>query len=400
MKKYILFILLTVMLLLPTTVVKAQYNKRPDIISVSNEKYKIKLLVFNPSDDTDIMYSGLPLKSYRIIPSRQYEGKSVSGDVVWENPEYVIVEGYQTVNIVFNCVENNEKVVVQVRIYGANNKETEDGGLKSQDNTGELQKLTGGIRDLNKKFSGIIGCEISDIFTEEDFIFKNETNDVVKGCLSFENFDNTKIGIQEIKWVFIPSDSLYETVIGYREIKLIEPDIIDEVTTPSLIAHSILLEDNLIYDINLNNKIKGSKYKWTSSNEEIVKVNTKNGLIVAVSEGEAIITCEITFPDNTTQILESLVVVGYDENAPILTETILDLEVGDKFNINLENKIAKSKYRWVSSDRNIVKVNSSNGKVTAVGIGEAYVTCTITADKQVIVLRCDINVTNTEDITE
>ena len=67
---------------------------------------------------------------------------------------------------------------------------------------------------------------------------------------------------------------------------------------------------------------------------------------------------------------------------------------------NLENKIAKSKYRWVSSDRNIVKVNSSNGKVTAVGIGEAYVTCTITADKQVIVLRCDINVTNAEDITE
>ena len=102
MKKYILFILLTVMLLLPTTVVKAQYNKHPDIISVSNEKYKIKLLVFTPSDDTDIMYSGLPLKSYRIIPSRQYEGKSVSGDVVWENPEYVIVEGYQTVNIVFN----------------------------------------------------------------------------------------------------------------------------------------------------------------------------------------------------------------------------------------------------------------------------------------------------------
>lgn len=60
----------------------------------------------------------------------------------------------------------------------------------------------------------------------------------------------------------------------------------------------------------------------------------------------------------------------------------------------LENKIAKSKYRWVSSDRSIIKVNSANGKVTAVGAGEVYVTCTITTpDNQVIVLRCDINVT-------
>lgn len=86
--------------------------------------------------------------------------------------------------------------------------------------------------------------------------------------------------------------------------------------------------------------------------------------------------------------------VGYDENAPLLTETILDLEVGNKFDINLENKIAKSKYRWVSSNRNIVTVNSANGKVTAKAPGEAYVTCTITTpDNQVIVLRCDINVT-------
>lgn len=169
---------------------------------------------------------------------------------------------------------------------------------------------------------------------------------------------------------------------------------LDEPTTPSLTATSVRLETKTTYDINLNNKVPGSKYKWTSSNTKVAKVDPKNGLVTAVAEGEAVITCEITLPDKTVQVLKSKVIVGYDENAPMLTDTILDLEVGDKYDINVENKIAKSKYRWVSSDRSIVRVNSANGKITAVGKGKAYVTCTITTpENQVIVLRCDINIT-------
>lgn len=172
-------------------------------------------------------------------------------------------------------------------------------------------------------------------------------------------------------------------------------------TSPSLTATTVTLNTLTTYDINLDNKISGSSYRWTSSNPGVAKVNAKNGLVTAVSEGEALITCEVTLPDNTIQELQSLVIVGYDENAPVLTETVLDLEVGDKFDINLENKIAKSKYRWVSSDRSVVKVNSSNGIVTAMGPGQAYVTCTITTpDKQIIVLRCDINVDAPSAIAE
>jgi len=175
----------------------------------------------------------------------------------------------------------------------------------------------------------------------------------------------------------------------------------DEPTTPSLTATTVQLETRTAYDINLNDKIAGSTYLWTSSNPEIVEVNPANGKIRAISEGTAVITCEITLPSGEVISLQSVVTVGYDENAPMLTETILDLEVGDKFDINIENKIAKSKYRWVSSDRSIVKVNSSNGKVTAVGAGEAFVTCTITTpENQVIVLRCDISVTEPEELAE
>jgi hypothetical protein len=223
----------------------------------------------------------------------------------------------------------------------------------------------------------------------------DEKGNIAKGTFAYPNYDNARLGEWELEWVFTPDDPDYEMVLGKIKLNVIPPEPeIEEPTTPSLTASTVLLETRTGYDINLNNKISGSKYRWISSNPDIVEVNAKNGKIKAIKPGKATITCEITLPDDTVQVLKSEVVVGYDENAPLLTETVLDLEVGDKFDINLENKIAKSAYRWVSSDRNVVKVNSANGKVTAVGAGEAYVTCTITTpDNQVIVLRCDINVT-------
>lgn len=244
-----------------------------------------------------------------------------------------------------------------------------------------------------------------------DLTFVGADSKIVEGVLVYTNRDQIKAGLFDLQYIFTPSDDKYETISGYLHFEvwpedsdiskgiLPEPEP-DEPTTPSLTANMVTLESRTAYDINLNNKVTGSKYKWTSDNPEVAKVNARNGLVTAVSEGEALITCEITLPDETVQELQSVVIVGYDENAPELTETILDLEVGDKFDINLENKIAKSKYRWVSSDRGIIRVNSANGKVTAVGPGDAYVTCTITTpENQVIVLRCDVSVTASE-VTE
>lgn len=235
--------------------------------------------------------------------------------------------------------------------------------------------------------------------------FWGEDTRPVTGTIAYPNYNDIAVGDFDLQWVFTPDDGKYETKTGVFHMyiwpeeteeqkgKMPEQEP-DEPTAPSLTAEIVKLENRTTYDINLNDKITGSKYKWTSSNTKVAKVNPKNGLVTAVAEGNAIVTCEITLPNGSVQILESIVTVGYDENAPMLTDSVLDLEIGDKYDINVENKIAKSKYRWVSSDRSIVRVNSANGKITAVGKGKAYVTCTITTpENQVIVLRCDINIT-------
>jgi hypothetical protein len=249
-------------------------------------------------------------------------------------------------------------------------------------------------------FGGPVGCDKGDVLPMMNFYSKGEK---VHGTLIYENWDNSTVGEYDLLWTFTPDDPAFETKTGIMKIKITprEEEVIEAPTVPALTATTVLLDAATTYDINLDNKITGSSYLWTSSDTDIVEVNPKSGLLKAKSTGKANVTCEITLPDATTQTLVSEVTVGVDDNAPLLTETTLDLETGDVFDINLENKVAKSKYRWVSSNRAVAMVNSSNGKVTAIGTGSAYVTCTITTpENQVIVLRCDINVTAPAVVTE
>lgn len=240
-----------------------------------------------------------------------------------------------------------------------------------------------------------------------ELIFMGADGKLVKGTVTYPNINDIKVGIFDLQWVFVPVDDKYESISGFitfevwpedsEESKgkiIIEDEESDlEPTSPSLTATTISLTKNTAYDINLNNKISGSKYKWTSSNPKVAKVNEKNGLVTAISEGTAIITCEITLPDSTVTTLKSKVVVEYDDNATVLSDTEVDLEVGDKYTLKVENAPARAKYKFTSSNKSIAKVGTTSGKVTAVNPGEAYITCTITTpDNQVIVLRCDVTV--------
>lgn len=52
------------------------------------------------------------------------------------------------------------------------------------------------------------------------------------------------------------------------------------------------------FNFNINNKGKGWQYYWESSDEDVVTVNEKNGVVKAVGVGKATITCYITDADD------------------------------------------------------------------------------------------------------
>ena len=269
------------------------------------------------------------------------------------------------------------------------------------DETNKLKVHGGNSGGGDVYFGGPVGCDLYDSVPMMQFT--DDGGEIVKGSIAYENWDNTTIGEYDLIWVFTPNDDKYETRTGKIKIRITpsEPEPLEEPTAPSLTATTVQLGAKTSYDINLNDKVPGCAYAWKSSDTKVVTVNNKNGLLKAVSEGTATVTCEITYPDDTIQNLQSEVTVGYDDNAPLLTEDDLNLNTGDVFDVNLENKVAKSKYRWVSNNKSVITVNSANGIVTAKAPGTAYVTCTITTPgNQIIVLRVDITVTAPAEVTE
>ncbi len=74
--------------------------------------------------------------------------------------------------------------------------------------------------------------------------------------------------------------------------------------------------------------------------------------------------------------------------------------IGEVYQIDIANKVAKSSYKWTSSNKKVVKV-SSKGLVTTVGGGSATVKCVITyPTKKTKTLTCKVTVTvPAEEIT-
>jgi glycerophosphoryl diester phosphodiesterase len=71
----------------------------------------------------------------------------------------------------------------------------------------------------------------------------------------------------------------------------------------SLTADDLTLKINERYNININNKVKGSKYYWTSTNTNVATVNPKNGVVKAVGGGITDINCKIILPSGKIQKL-------------------------------------------------------------------------------------------------
>ncbi len=133
---------------------------------------------------------------------------------------------------------------------------------------------------------------------------------------------------------------------------------------PSLTAKELIIDVNESYNININSKIKGSKYYWKSTNTDIATVNSKNGIVKAISDGTADIQCKITLPNGDILKLHCQVYVippffannymahaggGYEESIYNNTEVAILSSIQNSFKfievdmlLTLDNKLVCS----------------------------------------------------------
>lgn len=79
---------------------------------------------------------------------------------------------------------------------------------------------------------------------------------------------------------------------------------------------------------------------------------------------------------------------------PSLTKSSLEIRgIGETYDINIRNKVAKSTYTWSTSNKNVATVTNM-GIVTSIGNGIAIIRCKITyPTKKTLTLSCKVTVT-------
>lgn len=96
----------------------------------------------------------------------------------------------------------------------------------------------------------------------------------------------------------------------------------------------LLGTDRESHDINVNNKVKGSKYTWTTSNKSVATVD-KNGIVEGQKTGSAKVTLKITLPTKKTKTLTTTVDVKDNiKEVKINNAPEADLKVGVAYDFN------------------------------------------------------------------
>lgn len=157
--------------------------------------------------------------------------------------------------------------------------------------------------------------------------------------------------------------------------------------TPALTESKVeIVGANESHQLEIKDKVTGSKYKWSSSNTKVAKVSSK-GLVTTVSKGTANIQCKITYTSGKTKTLTckvTVTILATDVSINNATEVngahILLLGQNYDFNCNIVPEDSSDAILWSYGDggeADCIRIDdASAGTVTAMKVGKATLVAT------------------------
>lgn len=192
-------------------------------------------------------------------------------------------------------------------------------------------------------------------------------------------------------------------VITLSSVSMSVPSVAEAASKPEISKNSKSVLIGNRYNLNIKNKIKGSTYKWKSSNEDVATVNNR-GFVTGISKGKAVITCTIKTPKKDYRVKCDVTIRQPAEEFEINNKVSI-LNVGQKFNLNrsLYPESSNDLTSWSSSDESIATPNS-RGKFTALKEGTVVIKGTTLSKKSddvtIRVVDEAGNVTTQEELNE
>ncbi|MGN1113208.1 MAG: Ig-like domain-containing protein [Acutalibacteraceae bacterium] len=157
------------------------------------------------------------------------------------------------------------------------------------------------------------------------------------------------------------------------------------------------LKETLMLTASLNKHGVPEDYKWESSDKKIAAVD-ETGKVTPKKNGKVTITCTELNSGATAKCV--ITVDAALVNSLKLSKSKLTLTPNETKTITAKvssDKNANKKLKWSSSDKTVATVDSK-GKVTAVSVGEAVITCS-TTDGTRIKKECKITVKDKINLT-
>ncbi len=151
-------------------------------------------------------------------------------------------------------------------------------------------------------------------------------------------------------------------------------------TTPTFAKSKIDLAGvGQIYQVEIKNKVAGSKYKWSSSDSKIVKVSSK-GVLTTVKGGSVTVKCVITYPTKKTKTLSCKVYVTVPATGLKISNAtevkgahVMTLGTTFDFETILTPAVTTDKVYWAigHGDPECVRIDDAEkGVVTATKLGK------------------------------
>lgn len=240
----------------------------------SDYDYDLKIMDLDTGKITNIAHTGKHLKDYLIknIPISKFSINN--GTVKWENPNYKIVDGMQTVNMIYTDAITNKSLTFAVYLKGA-----------SYLNANSITMDKDCWFDVNI-CGKIPNCKYT--WTSSN---KNVASVDSSGLVAAKHYGSTDITCK----IIYPD----------KTIKTLKCNVTVAKNTSKyeLTDTSLNLSVNENYDINILNKSINSDYLWMCDNDRLLDLNHANGMITALKNGKTKIMCAIRDKDYNVVVL-------------------------------------------------------------------------------------------------